>query len=485
MRHFSSLLLLLGVLPSSLLAQPTAPIRLQPAQLQLPAGAIPVDVGVMRYPSILLPSLLIAAQGTNTIYTATSFSPQRFGIISRQYPALQPLSLVPMRFAATGTTQPDFVVLTANGDVTPWRYNGLYTAGTPVALRQGLACAPTDRLVVGEFHGGTLSGQGGLDLACWSNGAQPGFSRAQNTGNGVFQALPRVGYTTIATTTMATANLYGDPNGLEDALVPLPGFRRAQFMIWQHSRNASSPTTSWLTGQVSYPDTPARYVTSVAAGDVNGDGTLDVVTAGAVVAVQLGTLLGATQYFVATAPDTLQLPSLALARDVRLADLNGDNRPELLVLSTDGTFSVFENTSRTSPTLYNPVPLQYLTGVDPALIRVADADNDGDLDILIPCRGDHSLTLLWNGLRGLGTTSAVPSVPIEAYPNPAKTALHLRGDGTEGLSAAATLLDLTGRVVRQWPTTRAPLPVGDLPRGVYVVRVTTPAAPVTQRVVFE
>ena len=479
-------LLPLCLLLHSFVSNAQSTINLQAAQIFLPPAAIPVDIAVIRNTTQPRPRLLVAAQGTNTVYeyyAYTAATPHVLGFSSNQYLAQQMLSIVPLRVntATSGPVQ-DFAVLTADGNVTPFVFApfNYYTPGTPVALRNGLACAATDRLVVGKYFVG-----GGMDLACWSNGPQPAMARAHNLGTGSFQAMPRQAVNPANVPVglaMVTANLANVAVGLEDALMPAPAVTAGFYTFWQHSPTPSMART-WYDPRLQNALTGGPC-TCIATGDVNNDGVLDVATGGTQAMVRLG-YTASGQYVSSSILATYALPSPGAARDLRLADLNGDNRAELLVLSDDGIISVYENTTQSSMALYNPNPLLFFTGLDPALIRVADADSDGDLDVLIPCRGDRTVTILWNDSRALGTAGAAAGRELSAYPNPAQGKLHVRWGGTG--AAAATLLDLTGRVVRQWPAVRQQeaLDVADLGRGVYVLRVAGALGTATRRVVLE
>jgi uncharacterized delta-60 repeat protein len=86
----------------------------------------------------------------------------------------------------------------------------------------------------------------------------------------------------------------------------------------------------------------------------------------------------------------------------------------------------------------------------------------------------------------LAAAPATADATTEAWPNPVHDVLHLR------LNPALhpqrlELLDLTGRVVRQQaaPSATADVPVQLLPAGLYLLRVTYAAGPVTRRIVLK
>jgi Concanavalin A-like lectin/glucanases superfamily/Ig-like domain CHU_C associated/FG-GAP-like repeat len=150
----------------------------------------------------------------------------------------------------------------------------------------------------------------------------------------------------------------------------------------------------------------------VALGDVNADGRLDAVTSnfggadGTTVSVLLGagngTLGAGTQYPVGSAPAGLQL-----------GDLNGDNRPDLVVANyTSGNVGVLLNQGGTFGTMTT-----YSTGAaNPREVALADFNGDGRLDVAAsnvgPLSGGAGTTVgvllgAGNGTLGTATTYSV------------------------------------------------------------------------------
>ena len=159
-------------------AQAGPPVNLQVGPvLQLPAGAVPVDA-LPFYLSQPVPafSVLVPAQGTNMLYQfrPSIVPPAVLGLYSSYALLGVPLNMVPLPGQARTS---EMFVLTANGSVQKWRDGGFGPGNSTVtALRQGLTCASTDRLLMDRFPNNTSFA---VAMACWSDGPQPGLARAE------------------------------------------------------------------------------------------------------------------------------------------------------------------------------------------------------------------------------------------------------------------------------------------------------------------
>lgn len=503
-------------------AQAGPPVNMRAGQVvQLGAADVPVDVAVVnRSWYQRSPGFAVIAQGSNQLhlYNNNNFSPTlppRF-VLNSSYPVAPPQSLLPLLLPRTGPVGSaanieNLLVLGTNGALTRWSYTQLavppanppqvYTpAGAPLPLRNGLPCAPTDRLVAGRYAPNSL----GNDLVYWSDGPQPGFAQARHLGAGAYQAQPITtangptpGRGPVAVT--ASLNFFnGFTNDSEALFLPQPADTAVQVLVFQNQQRGGART--WWDFRYGRSLGPlGGPCLGMAVGQVDGPGTvlgaLDCVflNSGAIV-LRYGRGTG-TDNDIYTLHPTVPAetyPVLFVPREVRLADLTGDQRPEMLVLGDNGTLNIFENITLVpgSTTAFDPIPYVFATGPNPVILRLGDLDADGDLDVLVPCRGDRTVRLFMNDRRTLGTAPAAPaSLALAVYPNPATAALTVRwaasGGGTA--PAAATLLDALGRPVRAWPAV-APgttLDVAGLARGVYALQVQGAAGRATRRVVLE
>jgi hypothetical protein len=164
----------------------------------------------------------------------------------------------------------------------------------------------------------------------------------------------------------------------------------------------AAPTYTTLAGS-SHPE-------GVAAGDFDGNGALDVVTVekdADTVVILLGDGAGHL------APAAVSTYKSTLPRGVAVADLNHDARPDLVVLSAQTCVAqVFLNAGAAAFTVAG----QYGLGTcnsNTLRLSLADADGDGELDVLV----GHDTTMTLAVLRGDGT-GAFPG-PLRLYVVPA------------------------------------------------------------------
>jgi hypothetical protein len=177
---------------------------------------------------------------------------------------------------------------------------------------------------------------------------------------------------------------------------------------------------------VSYPSCSRPH--EVTAGDVDGDGHLDVVVAcwgGDVVSVHLnqgdGTLGAGDPYQAAYGPHSLVLEDFDGDGTPDLAVVAfGDNRIAVLTGFGDGTFS--------PPTLY-------WSGLGPHNIQAADLDGDGFLDLVSTAERDDQVGVLLG--RGDGTFHDPVFYGVGDAPK-AAAAGDLDGDGILDLAVVNT-----------------------------------------------
>src|SRR5689334_14869824 len=150
--------------------------------------------------------------------------------------------------------------------------------------------------------------------------------------------------------------------------------------------------------------TSGVQTTSVAVGDLNNDGKLDLVSANAnsgTVSFWLGD--GAGGYGART--DLVTATTSSNTSAVAIGDLNGDGRPDLVVASSNAdSIVVFLGTGFGG---FAPRATYWAgTFADPQGLAIADLNNDGKLDVVTTNSVFNTVVvMLGNGTGGLGAPS--------------------------------------------------------------------------------
>jgi hypothetical protein len=181
---------------------------------------------------------------------------------------------------------------------------------------------------------------------------------------------------------------------------------------------------------------------SVAAGDFNGDGVPDLAVANAgsypytdgSVSVLLGngdgTFRAAVSYAAGTAPTS-----------VAVGDFNGDGLLDLAVADAGGVRVLLGNGDGT----FRTTPISYVSGVSPNSVAVADFNGDGWPDLAVANFASNDVSLLLNdtnwpagsgGALGRGTGSGVNHQSF-ASSSPAVPSLTLFANESPGPVAAS------------------------------------------------
>jgi len=183
----------------------------------------------------------------------------------------------------------------------------------------------------------------------------------------------------------------------------------------------------------------AYDLSNVAFADIDGDGRPDLIVADVTsVTVSLNTTApGATTPSFGPAQSVLSGSGLLA---VSAADLNGDGRPDLVVTDSSGNaVLVLINTGAAGASLSFAAAQSLAVGsapVGPA--SIADVNNDGLPDILIPNSQGGSVSVLVNGTAPGAATASFSSLSVPTGANPvALKVADINGDGRPDLLVAS------------------------------------------------
>ena len=183
-----------------------------------------------------------------------------------------------------------------------------------------------------------------------------------------------------------------------------------------------------------------------AIGDLDGDGKPDFIiaaSAGHVGVFQNIGGVGSLGKGSFAAEVDLPLPSAGSGtfNGVTLADVDGDGKLDILVCnSTQGWVVIYRNISSGGTLTTNSfaIPVVLNTGADPRHVRVADLDGDGRPDVICANSGSGTISLFRNiGVAGtLTTNSFAPRVDLACVNQSQDVAVaDLDGDGKPDLAA--------------------------------------------------
>ena len=186
-----------------------------------------------------------------------------------------------------------------------------------------------------------------------------------------------------------------------------------------------------FTLQANPPTVAGAILFGVAVGDVNEDGSADLVTADNI-AGKLTVLLG-NNTGAFTVANTYTASSYAAG--VALGDVNGDGRLDILATVAGGKLAALLNTG--SGAFGAPTSLATGTATNPNALALADVNVDGKLDVLVANAGSNTLGVLLN------TSASGTSIP-----NSTNNALAL--DGADDYLALPSGLNTRSFTFETW-----------------------------------
>ena len=284
---------------------------------------------------------------------------------------------------------------------------GVNTVQVFLASSTGLGAATT--YATGAQSSGVafqdLNGDGKLDMIVTNRGDAT-VSAYVNLGGGTFAAP-----TTSATISNPSGVTIQQIGPYQAPVVMSNGFNRLTLL----QGNGDGTIQDHGPGSLDYVTGPLPY--SIAAGDIDNDGNVDLMTGN-----------GADASFVhhplfVPSTTTSFAPTGSGGYGVALGDLNGDGKADLAVATMSSTVPVYLNTGSGLPASPSvTLPVNTLTGVSGTAwpIKMTDVNGDGRQDIVVAAMAESASHIvgrvyqfLGNGAGGFGSRIDIPAPVLD------------------------------------------------------------------------
>ena len=322
---------------------------------------------------------------------------------------------------------------------------------------------------------GDVNGDGRLDIVTGNYFADEVGVLLGQAGGGFSAVSAYATGTGSRPRSVALGDLNGD--GRLDIVTANNGTATAGVLLGQ-AGGGFAAVTAYALGAGSRP-------ADVALGDVNGDGRLDVVTvnSGTSTAGVLLGLVGGGLGPVGTYSANGSTPQA-----VALGDVTGDGLLDIVTANAPGTVGVLRG--QAGGTFARSVT--YVVGVNttPADVALGDFNGDGRLDIVtvLYTFTANNVGVFFNTGTYLAAAPALTAAAVSLYPNPAHDGFAVQLPAAWGAAPVqAELLNALGQVVRRLRLAGSPARVetSGLAPGLYTLRLLAGGTALARRVVVE
>jgi hypothetical protein len=375
-------------------------------------GNYPIRIAIADFDGDGKPDILVTNKGSNTIsiFSNTSTS----GVISLASKVDSTTGTDPVGLAIAdidGDGKPDAVVANNGGDTVSIFRNtstgGVISFASKVDYKTG--GAPVD-VAIADFDGDgkpdiAVTNSYSNTISVFRNTSTPGSVSLGSKIDALTGTLPW---------SIAITDIDGD--GKPDAVVTNNGGNTISVI-----RNTSTSGSVSFTSNLDY--SAGNAPVGIATADIDEDGKPDI------------TVANSTSNSVSVFRNMSTSGSVSLAEKVdytmgngpsiiAIADIDGDGKPDIVMTnySTDNALSVLRNKS-ISGSVSLAEKVDYITGMGPVGLAIADIDGDGKPDLVTTNYDGNTICIFRNIVGSTGVANFGSTVPIhfdlmQNYPNP-------------------------------------------------------------------